>query len=60
MPPLFDRPACDRRRALLETVDRINIKQRQNTVYFAGAHGAVEYTPLRIAFTRIPDLDTER
>ena len=31
-----------------------------NTVYFAGAHGAVEYTPMRIAFTRIPDLDTER
>ena len=59
-PPLFERSMCDRRRALLETVDRINIKKGRNTVYFAGAHGAVEYTPLRIAFTRIPDLDTER
>ncbi len=29
-------------------------------VYFAGAHGALEYTPMRIAFTRIPDPDTER
>ena len=58
--PLFDRLRHERRRALLEIVDQINIKRGRNTVYFAGAHGAVEYTPLRIAFTRIPDLDTER
>ena len=58
--PLFDRPVHDRRRALLETVDRINLKRGKNTVYFAGAHGAVAYTPMRIAFTRIPDPDTER
>ncbi len=58
--PLLDFPVHERRRALLETVDKINFKRGKNTVYFAGAHGAVEYTPMRIAFTRIPDPDTER
>ena len=58
--PLLGRPAHDRRRALLRAVDKLNIKEGKNTVYFAGACGAVGYTPMRIAFNRIPDPDTER
>ena len=60
VPPLFDRDGGQRRRALLQAVDRLNIEKGKNTVYFAGAHGAVGYTPTRIAFNRIPNLDTER
>ena len=59
VPSLLDREQAERRRALLEAVDYLNIKQGKNTVYFAGAHGAVEYTPMRIAFNRIPDPETE-
>ncbi len=58
--PLLDRPAHDRRRALLQAVDKLNIEKGKNTVYFAGACGAVGYTPMRIAFNRIPDPGTER
>ena len=58
--PLLDRPAHDRRRALLQAVDKLNLKEGKNTVYFAGACGAVAYSPMRIAFNRIPDPDTER
>ncbi len=60
VPSLFERERSDKRRALLEAVDFLNIKQGKHTVYFAGAHGAVEYTPMRIAFNRIPDPETER
>ena len=58
--PLLDRPQHARKAALLAVVDRLNIKGGKNTVYFGGAHGALQYTPMRIAFTRIPDPDTER
>ncbi len=60
VPALFEREQRDRRRALLAAVDQLNLKEGKNTVYFAGAHGAVGYTPMRIAFNRIPDPDTER
>ena len=55
---LFDRDGDARRRALLKAVDAINL-ERKNAVYFAGAHGAQRYTPMRIAFNRIPDPATE-
>ena len=58
--PLFDAEGVRRRRALLSAVDRLNVQEGKNTVYFAGAHGAVGYSPMRIAFTRIPDPETER
>ena len=58
--PLFDAERLQRRRALLSAVDRLNIEGGKHTVYFAGAHGAVGYSPMRIAFTRIPDPKTER
>ena len=60
VPSLFEHEQHRRRRALLEAVDHLNIKKGKNTVYFAGAHGAVSYTPMRIAFNRIPDPETER
>ena len=60
VPSLFERDQAQRRRALLEAVDYLNIKRGKNTVYFAGAHGAVAYTPMRIAFNRIPDPETGR
>ncbi len=60
VPSLFERERGERRRALLEAVDDLNLQRGKNTVYFAGAHGAVDYTPLRIAFNRIPDPETER
>ena len=31
----------------------------KNSVYFGGAHGATGYTPMRIAFTRIPNPELE-
>ena len=60
VPSLFERARSDRHHALLKAVDHLNITGGKNTVYFAGAHGAVDYTPMRIAFNRIPDPDTER
>jgi DNA polymerase-4 len=46
-------------RALCDAVDAINTKFGKNKVCFAGALGALDYTPMRIAFTRIPDVETE-
>ena len=48
------------RSALLAAMDHVNLGIGKNKVYFGGAHGALAYTPMRIAFNRIPDLETER
>lgn len=55
--PLFesDRPNT----ALLQTIDRINFKFGKNTLYLGGAHRAKDRSPMRIAFTRIPDVLVE-
>ena len=45
--------------ALYKTVDKLNLRYGKNTVYFGRAHTARNSAPMRIAFTRIPDLDTE-
>lgn len=45
--------------ALCAAVDKVNLGFGSNKVYFGGAHGALAYTPMRIAFTRIPDPETE-
>jgi DNA polymerase-4 len=53
--------AVQRDRArLMSAMDALNRKQGKNTVYFASAHHALDAAPMRIAFNRIPDLDTER
>ena len=45
--------------ALCAAMDKVNLGFGSNKVYFGGAHGALAYTPMRIAFTRIPDPETE-
>jgi len=49
----------DARRALNAAIDKLNRRLGKNTVYFGGAHGSLDYAPLRIAFTRIPDVALE-
>ncbi len=48
-----------RHAALCQAMDGINKRYGKNTLTFGGAMGALEYTPMRIAFTRIPDQETE-
>jgi len=48
------------RARLMAAMDTLNRKQGKNTVYFASAHHALDAAPMRIAFNRIPDLETER
>jgi DNA polymerase-4 len=48
-----------RHEALCMAMDGLNKQFGKNTVTFGGALGALEYTPMRIAFTRIPDQETE-
>ncbi|TXH03787.1 MAG: DNA polymerase [Nevskiaceae bacterium] len=56
--PLFE---TDRPHGRLDTaMDRLNLRYGKSTVYFGRAHTARNSAPMRIAFTRIPDLDTER
>ena len=40
-------------------LDKLNMRYGKNTVYFGGAHNALHYAPMRIAFNHIPDLDVE-
>jgi DNA polymerase-4 len=56
-PDLFARNS--RHEALCTAIDGINKLYGKNTVTFGGALGALDYTPMRIAFTRIPDQETE-
>ena len=60
-PTLFEvnTPKADRSR-LSATVDNINRLYGKNALYYASAHGALDNAPMRIAFTRIPDIETER
>ena len=51
-------PLRDRSR-LNAAMDRINKSQGKNALYFAPAHGALDHAPMRIAFNRIPDVETE-
>lgn len=44
---------------LNRALDNLNLRYGKNTVYFGGAHNALSYAPLRIAFNHIPDLDIE-
>ena len=45
--------------ALCAAVDKVNLGFGGNKVYFGGAHRALHHAPMRIAFTRIPDPETE-
>ena len=52
-------PPRDRSR-LMAAVDTLNRKHGKNAVMFASAHAGRDHAPMRIAFNRIPDLDSER
>ncbi|MEO6148433.1 MAG: DNA polymerase [Sulfuriferula sp.] len=56
-PSLFD--TDNARSKLNATVDKLNTRFGKNAVYFGGAHDALQSAPMRIAFSHIPDLDTE-
>jgi len=56
---LFNAPAKDRRK-LMAAIDTLNGKHGKNTVYFASAQAGLDHAPMRIAFNRIPDLESER
>jgi DNA polymerase-4 len=51
--------ANGKRQKLHTVVDALNAALGRNTVYFGGAHTALDAAPMRIAFNRIPDLETE-
>ena len=75
-PDLFDTPAFELgaalghtgqnravqrdRTRLMAAMDILNRTHGKNAVYFASAHEALDTAPMRIAFNRIPDLETER
>ena len=48
------------RRKLMAAIDALNGKHGKNTVYFASAQAGLDHAPMRIAFNRIPDLESER
>lgn len=54
---LFEPPRG--RRELNQLVDQLNARYGKDAVYFASTHTARDSAPMRIAFTRIPDLETE-
>lgn len=56
---LFEGKKEATRARLLGAVDTLNQTFGKNSVYFGGAHGATGYTPMRIAFTRIPEPEIE-
>ena len=59
--PLFEDLASINESAQLnKTLDTLNLKYGKNTLYYATAHEALDAAPMRIAFNRIPDLETER
>lgn len=59
IPDLFQPSIAAERQKLNGAIDQLNMRYGKNTVYFGGAHGAVHYAPLRIAFNHIPDLENE-
>ena len=66
-PDLFDFPAAPEARApaardrskLDAAMDKLNKTYGKNTLYFAASHDAKDTAPMRIAFNRIPDVETE-
>ncbi|MBI5768458.1 MAG: DNA polymerase [Verrucomicrobia bacterium] len=58
-PDLFEADKETSRARLHSAVDELNKTFGKNSVYFGGAHGATDYAPMRIAFTRIPDPELE-
>ena len=57
--PAVDTPAARDRTKLDAAMDKLNKTYGKNTLYFAASHDARDTAPMRIAFNRIPDLETE-
>jgi DNA polymerase IV len=57
---LQNRPVQRDRTRLMSAMDALNRVHGKNAIYFANAHHALDAAPMRIAFNRIPDLETER
>jgi DNA polymerase-4 len=58
-PDLFTAGQERARARLHSAVDQLNRTFGKNSVYFGAAHGATDYAPMRIAFTRIPKPELE-
>jgi DNA polymerase-4 len=58
-PDLFEAAKETTRARLHSAIDTLNQTFGKNSVYFGGAHGATNYAPMRIAFTRIPEPELE-
>ncbi|MEA3189250.1 MAG: polymerase [Chthoniobacter sp.] len=52
-------PEDGRRRKLFASIDALNVRYGKNALYFGGSHRARDSAPMRIAFNRVPDLQTE-
>jgi DNA polymerase-4 len=57
---LQNHPVQRDRTRLMSAMDALNRTHGKNAVYFASAHHTLDAAPMRIAFNRIPDLETER
>lgn len=57
---LQNHPVQRDRARLMSAMDALNRAHGKNAVYFANAHHTLDAAPMRIAFNRIPDLETER
>lgn len=44
---------------LMQAMDKLNLRYGKNTLYFGAAHKGRDHAPMRIAFTRIPDVAVE-
>lgn len=44
---------------LMKAVDKLNLRYGKSTLYFGSAHKGRDHAPMRIAFTRIPDVKVE-
>lgn len=56
---LFQLAPLEQEQKLNKAVDALNLKFGKNTIYFGGAHGALQDAPMRIAFSHIPDMQVE-
>ncbi len=54
---MFDNRNPRNTRQLAKVLDNLNMRFGKNTVYFGGAHQAINNAPMRIAFNHIPSLD---
>lgn len=60
-PDALDTPTLATRSSgkLDAVIDKLNKTYGKNTLYFAASHTAKDTAPMRIAFNRIPDVETE-